>query len=225
MDLSAERAEMITIKDYAATHGISYEAVRKQVTQYEAELADHIVVQRRTKYLDDEAVRFLDEHRQQNAVSVMLDDRKAQVTELEEENKRLMKEIARLQAEGNGFRDQIIDLLKEKQSYLEDKGRVSLMLEQHEQQGKDLAKALEDLSESQKHIAQVQAEKEVMSHKMEEQEAEKAILQEQLTKAESTAGQAAQEAEEMRKQLQEAQDRADRLKKRGLWARITNKEA
>ena len=55
-------------------------------------------------------------------------------------------------------------------------------------------------------------------------EAEKAILQEQLTKAESTAGQVAREAEDLKKQLQEAQDRADRLKKRGLWARITNKE-
>lgn len=201
---------MITIKEYAAAHGISYEAIRKQVAQYEAELAGHIVVQRRTKYLDEEAVRFLDEHRQQNSVSVMLDDRKAKVTELEEENRRLMKEIARLQAEGNNFRDQIIDLLKERQAYLEDKGRVSLMLEQHEQQGKDLEKALEDLSESQKQVAQTQAEK--------------AILQEQLTKAESTAGQVAREAEDLKKQLQEAQDRADRLKKRGLWARITNKE-
>lgn len=215
---------MITIKEYAAAHGISYEAVRKQIALYEAELGEHIVVQRRQKLLDEEAVRFLDEHRAQSAVSVMVEGRAAQVAALEEENRQLMKEVARLQAEGNNFRDQIIDLLKEKQSYLEDKGRVSLMLEQHEQQGKDLEKALEDLSESQKEIAKVQAEKEVMSHKMEEQEAEKAVLQEQLTKAESTAGQAAQEAEEMRKQLQEAQDRADRLKKRGLWARLTNKE-
>ena len=215
---------MITIKEYAASHGISYEAVRKQIALYEAELGEHIVVQRRQKFLDEEAVRFLDEHRAQSAVSVMVEGRAAQVAALEEENRQLMKEVARLQAEGNSFRDQIIDLLKEKQVYLEDKSRVSLMLEQHEQHEKDLEKALEDLSESRKKTERAQAEKEVMSHRMKEQEAEKNVLQNQLARAESAAGQAAQEVEEMKKQLQEAQDRADRLKKRGLWARITNKE-
>lgn len=216
---------MITIKEYAASHGISYEAVRKQIALYEAELGEHIVVQRRQKFLDEEAVRFLDEHRAQSAVSVMVEGRAAQVAALEEENRQLMKEVARLQAEGNSFRDQIIDLLKEKQSYLEDKGRVSLMLEQHEQQRKDLEKALEDLSESRKQTELAQAEKEVMSHRMKEQEAEKNVLQDQLARAESTAGQVAQEAEDLKKQLQEAQNRADRLMRRGLWARITNKEA
>lgn len=208
---------MITIKDYAAAHGISYEAVRKQISLYKADLEGHIVVQRRQKFLDEEAVRFLDEHRAQSAVSVLIDDRKDQIKELEEENKMLMKEIARLQAEGNGFRDQIIQLLTEKQEYIEDKGRMAFMLEQHEQQGKDLEKALEDLSESREQAERVQAEMQAMSHRIVEQETEKTVLQDKL---ESTA----EEAEALKKQLQEAQDRADRLKNRGFWARLTNRE-
>lgn len=215
---------MITIKDYATAHGISYEAVRKQLSLYKADLEGHIVVQRRQKFLDDEAVRFLDEHRAQSAVSVLIDDRKGQIKELEEENKLLMKEIARLQAEGNGFRDQIIQLLTEKQQYLEDKGRMAFMLEQHEQQGKDLEKALEDLSESREQTERVQAEMNAMSHRIEEQEAEKTILQDRIEKAESAANQAEKEAEELKKQLQESIGRADRLKNRGFWARLTNKE-
>ncbi len=215
---------MITIKDYAAAHGISYEAVRKQLSLYKADLEGHIVVQRRQKFLDDEAVRFLDEHRQQSTVSVMLDDRKAQVTELEEENRRLMKEIARLQAEGNSFRDQIIDLLKEKQSYLEDKGRVSLMLEQHEQQGKDLKKALEELSESREETARAREDSMDLLQKFQAQQKEMESLQAWGLKSEAAAEEADKEVKDLRRQLQEAQDRADRLKNRGLWARLTNKE-
>ena len=128
---------MITIRDYARQHGVSYEAVRKQVVQYRKELNDHIIMQGRKQYLDDEAVRILDDHRKKSAVSVVVEDRSVRIQELEEENKHLMAEIARLQAEGNACRDQIIQLLTEKQSYLEDKGRISLMLEQHEQQERE----------------------------------------------------------------------------------------
>lgn len=208
---------VITIRDYARQHGVSYEAVRKQVVQYRKELNDHIIMQGRKQYLDDEAVRILDDHRKKSAVSVVVEDRSVRIQELEEENKHLMAEIARLQAEGNACRDQIIQLLTEKQSYLEDKGRISLMLEQHEQQGKELKTALKELSESRERAAQMQAEKEAMNRKIEEQEAEKSNMQGRLESS-------AEEAEELKKQLQEAQDRAERLKNRGLWARITNKE-
>lgn len=216
---------MITIKEYAASHGISYEAVRKQIALYEAELGEHIVVQRRQKFLDEEAVRFLDEHRAQSAVSVMVEGRAAQVAALEEENRQLMKEVARLQAEGNGFRDQIIDLLKEKQVYLEDKSRVSLMLEQHEQQGKDLEKALEDLAESRKETERAREDRMDLLQKLQNQQKEAESLQEWVLKSENAAEKADKEAEELRRQLQEAQERTDRLMKRSLWARITNREA
>ena len=208
---------VITIRDYARQHGVSYEAVRKQVVQYRKELNDHIIMQGRKQYLDDEAVRILDDHRKKSAVSVVVEDRSVRIQELEEENKHLMAEIARLQAEGNACRDQIIQLLTEKQSYLEDKGRISLMLEQHEQQERELKTALKELSESRERAAQMQAEKEAMNRKIEEQEAEKSNMQDRLESS-------AEEAEELKKRLQEAQDRAERLKNRGLWARLTNKE-
>lgn len=216
---------MISIKDYALSHGVSYEAVRKQVAQYKDELGGHIVVQHRTKYLDDEAVAFLDEHRAQSAVSVLIDDRKNQMAELEEENKQLMKEVARLQAEGNGFRDQIIALLQEKQTYLEDRGRVALLLEQHEQQGKDLEKALEDLAESRKETARAREDRMDLMQKLQDQQKESESLQGWVLKSEAAAEEAAREAEDLRRQLQEAQERTDRLMKRSLWDRITNREA
>lgn len=215
---------VITIRDYARQHGVSYEAVRKQVVQYRKELNDHIIMQGRKQYLDDEAVRILDEHRKKSAVSVVVEDRSIRMQELEEENRRLMTEIARLQTEGNVFRDQIIQLLTEKQSYLEDKGRISLMLEQHEQQEKELKTALKELSENKERTAQMQAENDSLNNKLEEQAAEKASLQDRLEKAKSAADQAEHEAEDLKRQLLEAQARAERLKNRGFWARLTNRE-
>lgn len=61
---------MISIKDYAKENGVSYEAVRRQIDRYKAELEGHIHKQGRTRFLDDEAVAFLQEHRLKEPVAV-----------------------------------------------------------------------------------------------------------------------------------------------------------
>lgn len=61
---------MITIKDYAHSKGITYEAVRAQLHRYAKELDGLIVKQGRTQFLTDEAVAFLDAKRASNPVVI-----------------------------------------------------------------------------------------------------------------------------------------------------------
>lgn len=88
---------VMSIKDYARARKISYEAARQQVKRYADELAGHISRQNRTQYLDDYAVSLLDDHRQQNPVVVINQDRDAELEQLRAENKALLQQIATLQ--------------------------------------------------------------------------------------------------------------------------------
>lgn len=86
-----------SIKDYAKSRKITYEAARQQVKRYEKELQGHIHRQNRTQYLDDYAVGLLDDHRQQNPVVVVNQDRDAELEQLRSENKTLLQQVAMLQ--------------------------------------------------------------------------------------------------------------------------------
>lgn len=88
---------VMSIKDYARARKISYEAARQQVKRYADELAGHISRQNRTQYLDDYAVGLLDDHRQQNPVVVVNQDRDEEIERLRQENKALLQQIATLQ--------------------------------------------------------------------------------------------------------------------------------
>lgn len=101
---------MISMKDYATLHNISYEAVRKQVKRYETELQGHISKVGRTNYLDDEAVAFLDEKRSKNPVVIVDEDKKNQIQRLSDENKQLLIKIVQLQDELSGEKDLVKDL-------------------------------------------------------------------------------------------------------------------
>lgn len=88
---------MISIKDYAKSKSISYEAVRKQINRYKDELGAHISKSNRTQYLDDEAVAFLDKKRESNPIIIMQTDDKERIERLENENKALLLKVAELQ--------------------------------------------------------------------------------------------------------------------------------
>lgn len=88
---------VMSIKDYARARKITYEAARQQVKRYEKELQGHIHRQNRTQYLDDYAVGLLDDHRQQNPVVVVNQDRDAELEQLRSENKTLLQQVAMLQ--------------------------------------------------------------------------------------------------------------------------------
>jgi TolA-binding protein len=53
----------MTIKQYAKSRGVSYEATRKSIERHANELKDHITTEGRTRILDEEAVEILDRHR------------------------------------------------------------------------------------------------------------------------------------------------------------------
>lgn len=90
---------VMSIKDYAKARNISYEAARQQVKRYAEELDGHITKQNRTQYLDDFAVELLDEHRQQNPVVVINQDRDEALEQLRAENKALTQRVMLLQSE------------------------------------------------------------------------------------------------------------------------------
>lgn len=88
---------MDSIKNYAKARNISYEAARKQVKRYAAELEGHIRTQNRTQYLDNYAVELLDSHRQSSPIVIMQQDKDDELQQLRQENKALLQQVAALQ--------------------------------------------------------------------------------------------------------------------------------
>lgn len=112
---------MISIKEYAKSKAITYEAVRKQVNRYKKELEAHIKLVNRTQYLDDEAVAFLDEKRDSNPIIIMQTDDKERIAQLESEKERLIIKITQLQDELLRERTEVKLLQQEKIALLEQK--------------------------------------------------------------------------------------------------------
>lgn len=111
---------MISMKDYASENNVSYEAVRQQVKRYKNELEGHIIQVSRTRYLDEEAVAFLDERRKKNPVVVMERTKDEEVERLEQENKMLLLKVAQLQEDLLKEKDQVKVLQGEKIALLEE---------------------------------------------------------------------------------------------------------
>lgn len=86
---------MITIAEYAATRGVSRQAVEKTIARYADELEPHMHKQGRVKYLDDEAAEILDQHR---APRPLIIGAAAEALELD-----------RLRAENDRMRDKLIE--------------------------------------------------------------------------------------------------------------------
>ena len=86
---------MISIRDYAISRSISYEAARKSVNLYkENELKAHLYMQGKATMLDEEAVRFLDECRRKNPIAIVIDDgAEHKIKQLEEENAVLREKL------------------------------------------------------------------------------------------------------------------------------------
>ena len=80
---------MISLKEYAHSKSISYEAVRKQIKRYSEELEGHISVVSRIHYLDDYAVDFLDGKRLVKPIVVVDDENVQEMRNLQQENKDL----------------------------------------------------------------------------------------------------------------------------------------
>ena len=85
--------EMMSVRTYANQRGVSYEAVRKQLSRYSDLLDEHITVQGKTRYLDAEAREILDSKRMQQPICVANTQHMQEVAELKNEIEQLKNEL------------------------------------------------------------------------------------------------------------------------------------
>lgn len=109
---------MITIRSYAKSRCISYEAVRQSIKRHKDELSDHIIKQGKTQYLSDVAVEILDKYRVKGNVSVY--DRQDTDTNDTETVDLLKNQIIMLQ-------QKIIELQSESKVGIEAQARLKLI--------------------------------------------------------------------------------------------------
>lgn len=207
---------MITIKDYAKQKGVSYEAIRKQIKRYDAELEGHLIKQNRFLMLDDEAVQFLDGKRSENPVIVYEQNKDEELEQLRQENKMLLIQMNTVQDQLGKVQQKLIAemsttklLTQEKVQYLEYKAQS----EQKELQLQDLAKARD--------AAQARADQQEAVLRLKEQQIGA------LTAAKETAAANLQEArariEEAEARAKAAEEETERMKKRSFWDRLFNR--
>ena len=110
---------MITIKEYADIHGITYEAARQQVARNEDKLEGHLVTVNGKRMMDEEGERILDQIRRPAAevVDVMKQNEIIQLRKdnrkLSDENRELLKKVSDAMETMTRERDRIIELLEE----------------------------------------------------------------------------------------------------------------
>lgn len=117
--------QMVTLREYAKSKNISYEAVRKQVNRYKKDLEGHIIKEKRTQYLDDDAVAFLDSKRVESPIIVAEIEKDEEIQRLHNENKNLLIKVAQLQDDLLKEKDQVKLLQTEKIELLEEKNEES----------------------------------------------------------------------------------------------------
>lgn len=203
---------MISIKDYAKSHGISYEAVRQQVSRYTGReiegfrLSEHITKVDRTQYIDEEGAAFLDARRARNPVVIQQEGR-------DETIERLRARVDELQARLITAQDEYRVLLGEKhaiemreQALLTDKQMIDAI--------KEKAVQAENRAEEAE-AAQKRAEEKAADAQDRAEQQEK-VAQEARAEADRLRA----EAEEAGKAAEEAKTKADRMESAGLFARI-----
>lgn len=217
---------MISIKDYAKSHGISYEAVRQQVSRYcgrEIEgfrLSEHITKVDRTQYIDEEGVAFLDTRRTKNPVVIQQEER-------DETIERLRAQVGELQAHLIAEQDRYIKLIDEKhaiemreQAMIADKQMIAGI---KEEAARAVARA-EEAEKAQKRaeaeVAKAQEEAGQLRASSEQQEKAVRDAKEEADRLREEAELLRTEVAEAEKAAEEAKSRADQMERAGLLARI-----
>lgn len=121
--------EMTTITALAKEQHVSYQSIWKMVTKYEKELAGHVVVKNRVRYLDADAVAFILEKRRDHPMVAMNDDQAAIIESQQQEIERLKNKVEALLGELNQNERKISALIAEKQEMLEAKIQNKFLLE------------------------------------------------------------------------------------------------
>ena len=130
--------ELVTIKQFADSQGISYEAVRKQLHKYSEELSGHVIRKDRTRYLDEVAVKFLQERRRESPIILQNMDQGEEISRLMDQVESLRAQLVSAQNKLLESQERIISLQDEAQKALEDRARYTALLEDNETKEKKL---------------------------------------------------------------------------------------
>ena len=142
--------ELMTIKQYAQSQHISYEAVRKQVASYKHELQDHIVRKGRTQYLDEWAIEFLTKRRRESPVIVLEQSKDETIADLKEQIDSLRVQLMAAQNELLREKDHIIELQEESRKSLEAQTRYAALLEDNESKDEQIRELTEQRDAAEK---------------------------------------------------------------------------
>ena len=214
---------MISIKDYAAQHGISYEAARQQISRYSGRevdgfrISEHINKVGRTQYLDDDAVDFLNERRSRNPVIVQQEGQS--------------ETIERMRARIDSLQNRLIEAQDEYRTLLQDKHAIEMQAQKllEDKQQVEVLRASTEAAEKRAEAAESVKEVALKAKKEAEEAAErikedfeqlKKELEEAKRQAEEDAARLKEEAEAAEQSEKEARERADRMENAGLFARI-----
>ena len=217
---------MISIKDYAKTHGVSYEAIRQQVVRYADKevdgfrLAEHISKVGRTQYIDDEGAAFLDERRARSAIVIQQEER-------DETIERLRARVDELQTRLITAQDEYKALLEEKhaiemreQALLTDRQMIDAIKKkaaQAESRAEE-AEAARKKAEEEATDASLRAEQQEKAAREAREEVD--LLRAEVELQEKAAQEARAEAAQAERAAEEAKGRADKMENAGLLARI-----
>ena len=193
---------MLTIAEYAKSRSVSYEAVRKQINRYSIELDGHIHRQGRTQYLDSDAESFLDSKRAKDPVFVLddrdkvLQEKEQKIAELEE---LLQKMTLQYQAE-----HAIAMIAEERQVMITDqKEQIQNLIADRRKVEEE-----KDTAIKQAHVLEMDL---LEARKEKEQEEERNRHLEEIQK-------------ETQKKIEEQTEYITKLKGRGLFSRIFNRD-
>ena len=143
----------MTIKEYAKSKGVSYEAIRKQIARYQKDLDGHIYRKNRTITLDAFAVDFLDGKRRESPIVVIAESEREHVQNLTDQIEALKNELIATQKT-------VISLQEEKQLMIEAKTKYDLLLEASHDKDQLIETLKGDLQEAKEATKEAKAEAE-----------------------------------------------------------------
>lgn len=159
----------ITLKEYAATRGIAYEAVRRQLRTYANDLEGHIGMNGNARTLDDFAVEYLDTKRAKPPVVVMSTRAEQDIPDASiEEIAALKTKIEELSTQLIAAQQHLIEVQQREIAYAEEmaKGRQAI------EQVKLLTERADDLVRHNEEIAAQKASLEERNANLEEAKAQ-----------------------------------------------------
>ncbi len=135
----------MSIREYARTRYVAYEAVRRQTKQYAKDLEGHLTKTNNGNMLDEYAITFLDGHRKDRTIIVNPSE-----SDLEKELNRLRAELEHAKNELLARQQDVIDLQKTSTKMLEEKARAQLLLEANKTEMKIIEKERDALKDDNK---------------------------------------------------------------------------